>query len=149
MLLKLTSQCAWLFLKHLTPVLFLYCSFLLIGLYTETSRSAVLSQYTGPADCRSHCASLDVETRHMLLQCVLLGQNWGVWMLWRWQPRAVAYLQTIIQAMYGFIWPKQYGLQSLFLMQLLSRTSWSSKVTPNKLNFTQWYRTEFLQELEK
>lgn len=41
-----------------------------------------------------------------------------------------------IQAMHGFIWPKQYGLPCLFLMQLLSWTSWSSKASPNKLNFT-------------
>lgn len=34
-----------------------------------------MSQYTGPADCRSNCAGLDVETRHMLSQCVLLGQS--------------------------------------------------------------------------
>lgn len=33
--------------------------------------------------CQFNYASLDVETRHMLLQRVLLGQNRGVLMFWR------------------------------------------------------------------
>lgn len=104
----------------------------------------LISQYTGPADCRSNCAGLDVETRHMLLQCVLLGQSCfggdspGCGLP---ADHHTGYARLHLTK------AKQYGLpclcssfcfrrQSLFLMQLLSWTSWSSKVSPNKLNFT-------------
>lgn len=102
--------------------------------------------------CRSGCASLDVEMRHMLLQCVLLGQNWGVWMFWRWGDspglwptcRPSYRLRTALFDQSSTDFPARAVLlflfcfkrQSLFLMQLLSWSSWSSKVSPNKPNFT-------------